>query len=764
MHIYAQDIVGDVSLPIKFGYDNFNATNGFYLDAGEDTTYFDTHLKLNDGTANKWLKLDANKGVTYSDIDTTDIQHLQTFVENNTPAPNLRNYVTLNTNQDITGRKTFLYSPRTWNVNFDVVTSSGSEVGTVYKYQTTELGRVSTSLLSAGLQNLTISSPYRVILDSPELQIKGIGENTSDSVLFYNQGIVTKGLLPESEMIYPGAGIAVSTGTAWGTSITDNSVNWNTAYGWGDHSTEGYLKSYTETDPVFSAHAASGITSTNITNWNSAYGWGDHSTQGYITSESQSLSDVLGVGATTNSQTILFDYDNNTVAEVKLGTKSFQFGEVFSSSDLSVSYGTYGGSMTEMFKWRDDGITEVTKLKIGYSSLAEAGALRYTSGSFQGYNGSTWIDFGGGSGASTFLGLSDTPGSYSGMSGKWLRVNAGSTALEFTDAPSGGGVTSIGITSTDLSVSGSPITTSGNISLQIATGAVQSYMLNNNIISGKTALTSGLVSTDELLVSDAGIVKRMDVSVLQTYMQNNLTFGGDGGGVTSVAAGNGMNFTTITSTGSVTMGTPSSITTSSTNGVTSTSHTHTLDLSGRSVSTQYSLTGGGNLGSNRTLSLVGDLASPGNSKYYGTNSSGTRGFYDLPSGGSSLWTDAGTVTYLTSTTDKVSIGKSSNTGEMLEVNGNVKASNFILSSERKLKTNIENINDLSRFDNIPIYQFNFKKDIDRTRYGVIVDEVEKVAPELIYGNESKTVAYIDLLIAKIARLEQRVSELEERFK
>jgi hypothetical protein len=33
-----------------------------------------------------------------------------------------------------------------------------------------------------------------------------------------------------SSMIYPGAGIAVSTGTAWGTSITDNSANWDTAY------------------------------------------------------------------------------------------------------------------------------------------------------------------------------------------------------------------------------------------------------------------------------------------------------------------------------------------------------------------------------------------------------------------------------------------------------------------------------------------------------------------------------------------------------
>ena len=47
-------------------------------------------------------------------------------------------------------------------------------------------------------------------------------------------------------------------------------------------------------------------------------------------------------------------------------------------------------------------------------------------------------------------------------------------------------------------------------------------------------------------------------------------------GVTSVSAGNGMNFTTITGTGSVTMGTPSDITPNSTNETTSTSHSHEI--------------------------------------------------------------------------------------------------------------------------------------------------------------------------------------------
>lgn len=38
-----------------------------------------------------------------------------------------------------------------------------------------------------------------------------------------------------ASMVYPGAGIPLSTGSAWGTSITDNSTNWNTAFGWGNH-------------------------------------------------------------------------------------------------------------------------------------------------------------------------------------------------------------------------------------------------------------------------------------------------------------------------------------------------------------------------------------------------------------------------------------------------------------------------------------------------------------------------------------------------
>ena len=85
---------------------------------------------------------------------------------------------------------------------------------------------------------------------------------------------------------------------------TTNINNWISAYGWGDHSTIGYTTTDTtlnetevdnfvanngyltsENDPIFGAHAANGITSTNITNWTTAYSWGDHSTIGYTTTD-----------------------------------------------------------------------------------------------------------------------------------------------------------------------------------------------------------------------------------------------------------------------------------------------------------------------------------------------------------------------------------------------------------------------------------------------------------------------------------------------
>ena len=76
-------------------------------------------------------------------------------------------------------------------------------------------------------------------------------------------------------------------------SITAQQItSWDLAYTWGDHSTVGYLTSFTETDPVFIASPAANITQQHITNWDSAYSWGNHANAGYLTSNAIVVADI----------------------------------------------------------------------------------------------------------------------------------------------------------------------------------------------------------------------------------------------------------------------------------------------------------------------------------------------------------------------------------------------------------------------------------------------------------------------------------------
>jgi hypothetical protein len=66
-------------------------------------------------------------------------------------------------------------------------------------------------------------------------------------------------------------GVTAETDPVFGTStaagITGTDVSyWNTAYGWGDHSSAGYLTSYAETDPTVAASVKDGVDWTEVTN------------------------------------------------------------------------------------------------------------------------------------------------------------------------------------------------------------------------------------------------------------------------------------------------------------------------------------------------------------------------------------------------------------------------------------------------------------------------------------------------------------------
>ena len=91
-----------------------------------------------------------------------------------------------------------------------------------FQYSNTNVKSTSNTGAPEGVRYGSIGDVY-VRSDSPGgVYYKTSGTNT-------NTGWVI------ASMTYPGAGLALSTGSAWGTSVTNNSANWNTAYGWGNH-------------------------------------------------------------------------------------------------------------------------------------------------------------------------------------------------------------------------------------------------------------------------------------------------------------------------------------------------------------------------------------------------------------------------------------------------------------------------------------------------------------------------------------------------
>jgi hypothetical protein len=66
-------------------------------------------------------------------------------------------------------------------------------------------------------------------------------------------------------------------------------------------------------------------------------------------------------------------------------------------------------------------------------------------------------------------------------------------------------------------VSGDATVAAGG-ALTIASSAVEGSMLNNNIVSGLDDISANIASTDEMIISDAGTIKRTDVSRLGTFL------------------------------------------------------------------------------------------------------------------------------------------------------------------------------------------------------------------------------------------------------
>ena len=145
-----------------------------------------------------------------------------------------------------------------------------------------------------GLTNDTVASTYTYLLYvSSETTGGGIDSNLK--VVKGGDGTQTPLWIGDTTVPYIGLTTSLSSQNDLSAN-GGNSIDWNAAYGWGDHSTQGYLTSFTETDPIFTASEAYNITSSDISNWNAAFSWNDHATYNYL-SNSSSISDLSDVNS-----------------------------------------------------------------------------------------------------------------------------------------------------------------------------------------------------------------------------------------------------------------------------------------------------------------------------------------------------------------------------------------------------------------------------------------------------------------------------------
>jgi len=199
-----------------------------------------------------------------------------------------------------------------------------------------------------------------------------------------------------------------ASGTASGALASADWTKFNAAYGWGNHASAGYLKSFTEIDPLFVASAAHGIATGDITAWNAKLG--GSGTASYVpkftasgtVGNSALFSDAagkVGIGTTTPAH-ILDVYANVNAAYAAQILNNSSAG-----SGLSVAAGgnpgngsnkllsLKDGGSNEKFTVLDNGNVGIGTTTPGYKLHVAGGAIRCELGS----NGVSAAFLGGGS-------------------------------------------------------------------------------------------------------------------------------------------------------------------------------------------------------------------------------------------------------------------------------------------------------------------------------------------------------------------------------
>ena len=274
------------------------------------------------------------------------------------------------------------------------------------------VGRGATTSLAATFGDLTCTN---LTVTGTTTQINTTQLTVSDNLVVLNNDVsVTP---TENAGIEVERGLSTNVRLLWneGTDRWTFTNNGSTYYvmptSLGDLSNDvGYITGYTETDPVFSASVAASIGTGELSNWNAAYGWGDHSTAGYLTSiGALSTHTDVTINSVQNGQVLRYN-STNTAWEnwtPNYLTSYTETDPVFAASPAGGITNANIGNWNTAFSWGNHAaagyLTGITSEDLGdLNDVSTAGAV---SGDVLKYNGTSWAPAtdatGGGSGGAT---------------------------------------------------------------------------------------------------------------------------------------------------------------------------------------------------------------------------------------------------------------------------------------------------------------------------------------------------------------------------
>ena len=203
---------------------------------------------------------------------------------------------------------------------------------------------------------------------------------------------------------FTSAGLMTSDGSGGYSITTNNASNWDTAYGWGDHSIVGYLTSETShadvvvdgdfaTDGLLKRTSQGVYTSVtdNSSNWDTAYGWGDHSIAGYLTSVgSVNLGDLNNVSTAVASTGQVLTWDGSQWAP---------------AGSAAATANTYGSYLNGEPRWSEQTAASGYTETISYASAATTGPGGVSLDAITDSSDTTYVSMGSGHGDRSILWL-----------------------------------------------------------------------------------------------------------------------------------------------------------------------------------------------------------------------------------------------------------------------------------------------------------------------------------------------------------------------